>query len=186
MASTSGDRSAHFPAIEAKHGRPVAFWLEQIAELGDAKYEDQMAFLRERHGFSRTHANAVVMQARGSTTSRRVADPEAFFRDLGGQREVTARAIFDAITTKVPGLDLVIAWNQPMLRQGTQYVFGLSAAAKHLLLLPLGVDVLERFAPRLEGLQTNKKTVKVPVDWDVDEALLVDLVQYRLAELAEG
>lgn len=183
MATGSGDRSSYFPAIEKKHGKPAAYWLKELAGLGDAKYAEQIAFLRERHGFSQAHANALVMYARGSTTSRRYVEPETFFRDLGGQKEATARTIFDTITAKFPRLDLVIAWNQPMLRLGKQYVFGLSAAKQHLLLLPLGVDVIAVFADRLTGLATNKKTIKVPVDWKVDKKLLCDLVRYRVAEL---
>jgi hypothetical protein len=34
-------------------------------------YDEQMALLQGDHGFSRAHANAVVMYTRGSTTSRR-------------------------------------------------------------------------------------------------------------------
>jgi len=186
VASRTGDRSEYFPAIEAKHGEPVAFWLAALAALGDVRYEDQIAFLRDRHGFSRTHANAVVMYARGSTTSRRFADPEALLADLGGEREVTARAILGAITSAYPDLELVVAWNQPMLRKGKQYVFGLSAAKNHLLLGPLGEGVMEAFADRFADLGTNKKTVKVPIGWEVDADLLRDLVRYRLDEIERG
>lgn len=48
MAPTSGDRAAHFPAIERKHGRPVAYYLDELADLGDAKYQEQIDLLRER------------------------------------------------------------------------------------------------------------------------------------------
>ena len=37
-------------------------------------------------------------------------------------------------------LDLVIAWNQPMLKQGKDYVFGLSASKAHLLIAPYECD----------------------------------------------
>ncbi|MFM7061496.1 MAG: iron chaperone [Actinomycetes bacterium] len=182
MAPATGDRAAHFPAIERKHGRPVAFYLAELADLGDAKYQDQIDLLRERHGFSQAHANAVVMYARGSMSSRRVDTPEAYFRDLGGDREVTIRAIFDAITSKYPELDLVIAWNQPMLKQGKDYVFGVSAAKGHLLLGPWG-GISDAVRARLKGLEANKKTIRVPVDWKVDAPLLRLMVRERLAQL---
>jgi uncharacterized protein YdhG (YjbR/CyaY superfamily) len=179
----SGDRSAHFPAIEKKHGRPVAFWLKELKSLGEAKYADQISFLRERHGFSQAHANALVMYSRGSTTTRRVDTPDAFFRALGGQKEKTARAIFAAIAEKYPELEAVIAWNQPMLRSGKDYVFGLSAARNHLLIAAVGGNAVELLGDRLAGLETNKKTIKVPVDWKVDKKLLHALVRARLAEI---
>lgn len=183
MASTSGDRSAQFPAIEKKYGKPIKFWLKELAELGKgAKYADQIALLRERHGFSQAHANTVVMYVRGSTTTRRFDSPEAFFTSLGGDREKTARAIIAAITDKFPDLELVIAWNQPMLRKGTAYVFGVMAATNHLLIAPWG-GISDKVAARLKGLEMNKKTVRVPADWKVDAGLLRLMVSERLAEI---
>ncbi len=183
MPTPTGDRAVHFPRIEAKHGKPIAFWLHELGTLGEVGYAEQMALLQERHGFSRTHANALVMYARGSTSSRRVEDPESFFAALQEPAQRTARAIFAAITEVFPDLELVIAWNQPMLRRGTQYVFGLSAAKRHLTLAAMGAGAIAALGPRLAGLGTNSKTITVPLDWDVDAGLLVELVRRRLAEL---
>ena len=183
MTDSSGDRTRHFPAIEHKHGRPIAFWLQQLADLDGAKYAEQIAFLRERHGFSQVHANALVMYAKGSTSTRRFDSPEAFFSSLGGEKERTARAIFADIAEEYPDLEMVIAWNQPMLKRGRDYVFGLSAATNHLLIAAVGGNAIELLGARLHGLETNKKTIKVPIDWEVDAALLHDLVRARLAEL---
>jgi uncharacterized protein YdhG (YjbR/CyaY superfamily) len=182
MPTASGDRSAQFPAIEKKHGQPVAFFLKQLAGLGAAKYEEQMAYLQENHGFSRAHANAVVMYHRGSTTSKRFATPDAYFVTLQPQAATTVRAIIDAIVGKYPKLELVMAWNQPMLRLGKHYVFGVSVAKQHVLLLPLG-ESMEQLATRLAKYETNKKTIKVPLDWKVDAALLRAMVKIRLDEL---
>jgi len=65
MPTASGDRSAHFPVIEKKHGGPISLWIECVNDLGKAKYEEQIAFLRENHGFSQAHANALAMYVRG-------------------------------------------------------------------------------------------------------------------------
>ena len=184
MATPSGDRSALFPAIEKKHGKPIAYWLKELKGLGDdAKYPEQIALLRERHEFSQAHANAVVMYARGSTTTRRYTDPEQFLRSLGGDKEATARAIFAAITDEFPGLEMVIAWNQPMLKHGKDYVFGVSAATNHLLLGPWGANAVDLVRPMLRGLEANTKTIKVPVGWAVDAKLLHALVRARLDEI---
>lgn len=189
MASDDGDRTKFFPAIENKHGGPISIWLDRLAELGDAKYPDQIAYLRENHAFSQTHANALVMYVRNSPTSKRFATPDDFFGMLDPVPARTARAIFAAITTTHPDLELVIAWNQPMLRVNRKgdgkgkYVLGLSAAKHHLLLNPFSADVLAMFADDLADYEVNKKTFKVPLDWTIDTKLLLGITKARLAEL---
>lgn len=159
-------------------------WLERLAELGDAKYPEQIAYLRENHGFSQTHANAVVMYSRNSPSSKRFKSPAEFFASLDPTRATTAKAIFSAITTRFPELELVIAWNQPMLRTNGQYVIGLSAAKHHLLLNPFSADVLDVLADELSTYTVNKHTIRVPIDWEVDEDLLNTMVAARIAELS--
>jgi uncharacterized protein len=134
------------------------------------------------HGFSRTHANALVMYARGSNSAKRFDDPEAYFRDLGGEREWTARAIISAVIDEFPDLELVIAWNQPMLRLGKDYVFGLSAATNHLLIASWA-GISDTVAANLGGLSANKKTIRVPIGWEIDMNLLRTMVAERLAQI---
>jgi uncharacterized protein len=184
MAGDDGDRTKFFPAIERAHGGPISLWLDRLAELGDAKYPEQIEYLRENHAFSRAHANALVMYVRNSPSSKRFKTPDDFFATLDPVAAATARAIFAAITDAHPQLELVIAWNQPMLRVDGKYVIGLSAAKHHLLLNPFSSDVLAAFTDELAGYEVNKKTFKVPLDWKVDTTLLHGLVQARLVELS--
>jgi len=183
VTPNEGDRARHFPAIEKKHGKPVAHWLRLIAKMGDARYPEQMALLQEKHGFSRAHANALVMYSRGSVTSRRHASPGAFFATLTPAAARTAKAIFAAVTKKHPELELVIAWNQPMLKSGDQYVFGLSTTKSYILLGPWSKNAISTFSKELKDYTTNKKTVAVPSDWKVDATLLNKFVKARLDEL---
>jgi uncharacterized protein YdhG (YjbR/CyaY superfamily) len=183
MTGDDGDRTKFFPAIENKHGGPISMWLDRLADLGDAKYPQQIAYLRENHGFSQAHANALVMYVRNSPTSKRFKTPDDFFATLDPVAATTAHDIFAAITNTYPALELVIAWNQPMLRIDGKYVIGLSAAKNHLLLNPFSGDVLATFAEALAGYEVNKRTFKVPLDWEVDAELLCDMAAARLAEL---
>jgi uncharacterized protein YdhG (YjbR/CyaY superfamily) len=182
MTTNDGDRSQFFPAIEKKHGLPVSHWLSELSELGEAKYPEQIAYLRENHGFSQAHANAVVMHFRGSTTSKRFSTPKQYFAQLDPQKKKTAELIFSTIMEKYPKLELVIAWNQPMLRIEGKYVFGLSTSKNHLTLNPFSTDVLESMESKLSDYTVNKKTFIVPVDWKVDASLLRAMVKARLAE----
>ena len=183
MAGSSGDRTRFFPAIEKKHGGSISSWLERLAELNEAKYPEQIAYLRENHGFSQIHANALVMYFRGSPTSKRFTKPEDYFASLAPGTARTARAIFDEIMQAHPELELVVAWNQLMLRASDgRYVLGLSAASNHILLNPFSERVLAAVEDDLRDFGTLKRTFKVPVDWQVDAALLRRMVDARLAE----
>ena len=82
MASKDGDRSKFFPAIEKKYGEKVSFWITRLKELETTKYPEQIAYLKENYGFSQAHANALVMYARGSTTSKRFDSPNSYFSGL--------------------------------------------------------------------------------------------------------
>lgn len=175
--AASGNREEFFPAIERKYGEKISFWIKQVKDLGkEAKYPEQIACLRENYGFSQAHANAVVMYVRGSTTSKRHASVESYLKSLTEPRRSTAKAIIDTIMKKRPQLELVMAWNQPMFKWDGKYVFGLSAATKHLLLAPFNSEVIASFSDRLEGYTVLKKTIRVPADWKVDARLVNDLV----------
>lgn len=183
MTTQSGDRSSYFPAIEKKHGKPIEYWFAQLSKLGEAKYADQLALLREKHGFSQAHANAVVMHHRGSTTSRRHSSVDELLATLSSEHRMLIEKIIDGLVKKFPDLELVVAWNQPMLKYGKDYVIGLSASKNHITIGPWGDGVMEKFAGKLSGLKTNKKTFQVPLDWKVDTGLMNDIVRYRLDEL---
>lgn len=180
--SKDPSREAHFPAIEKRYGEPMKYWFAVMKKLDGKKYPEQVAHLRENFGFSQAHANALVMYSRGSTSAVRFKTLADYYKSISAEQAKTVRAIFKAIQGKYPKLELVIAWNQPMLREGTKYVFGVSATKGYLLMAPWSTDVLEEFLPKLEGYKVNKKTIQIPSDWDVDAKLLNQMVKARLAE----
>jgi hypothetical protein len=76
--ATNPDRASYFPAIEKKYGQPMSYWFDQMDEIADRKYPEQIAFLRENHGFSQAHAQRTghvqprLDQRPPSTHSRRL------------------------------------------------------------------------------------------------------------------
>jgi uncharacterized protein len=176
-----GDRTRFWPAIEAKHGRPMSDWFAVMDELAGQRYPEQVAFLREEHGFSQAHANALVMFARGSTTSRRTSTLEGYLASVDATGAVTVRAIFDGLLARHPGSEVEIAWNHPFLVLDGARLLGVSVLTRHLLLAPWSVEVLDALRPRLGAYTVNKKTVRLPLDWDIDEGLLDEIVTLERA-----
>lgn len=181
MPAKDPSREAHFPRIEKKYGEPMKYWFKVMASIKDKKYPEQIAHLRENYGFSQTHANALVMFSRGSTTTRKFETPSDYFKSIDSMQAKTLRKVFRVLKAKFPELELVTAWNQPMLRKGTHYVFGASVAKNHILIAPFDANVIKKMAKQLEGYKVNKKTVAVPNNWDVDEKILVDMVKNALS-----
>ena len=181
MAEPSGDRESYFPAIEKKYGLPMSYWFEQMETVAGQKYPEQIAFLREGHGFSQAHANALVMYTRGSTSAKRVHTVDGYLAPFDETKRATVLAVLKVITSKWPKAEVVIAWNHPMVKVNDTYVFGVSVHTKHILLAPFNTDVLAKFGDRLRAYEVNKKTFKVPVGWKVDKKLITDLITASLS-----
>jgi len=182
MPTKDPSRESHFPAIEKRYGEKMKYWFSVMSKLEGKKYPEQIAHLRENYGFSQAHANALVMYSRGSTSAQRFEKPADFYKTVASEQAKTIRAILKVIQGKYPKLELVMAWNQPMLRDGSKYVFGISATKGYLLMAPWSKDVLEEFLPKLDGYKVNKKTIQIPSDWQIDTKLLLQIVKARLAE----
>ena len=183
MPLDKSSRESHFPSIEKKYGEPMQYWFKIMKELSGKKYPEQVSYLKENFGFSQAHANALVMYSRGSKSSKRFDKPVDFFKKLDSQQAKTVKKIFKVIQAKYPKLELVIAWNQPMLKMNKGYVFGISVAKNHILLAPWSKAALKKLAPQMKDLDVNMKTIAVPNDWKIDEKLLLGLVKIRLNEL---
>ncbi len=181
MDTNDASRERHFPAIEKRTGQPMSYWHEVMSGLAGAKYDEQMAVLQIEYGFTRSHANALVMYTKGSTTTRRFDSVAHYIEQLPESQRSTVACVFGVIAAEFPDLEAVIAWNQPMVRAGSRYVFGLSAATHHLLLAPWDPGALDHVADRLNGLHRNVKTIRVPNDWDVDTELIRTLIAVQIS-----
>jgi uncharacterized protein YdhG (YjbR/CyaY superfamily) len=76
-----------------------------------------------------------------------------------------------------------MAWNQPMLRSGKEYVIGLSVSKNHITINPFSVDALDKNQKKLAPYTVNKHTYQVPLDWKVDTSLINSLAKVRIAEI---
>ena len=108
---------------------------------------------------------------------------DEYFASLDDTKAATLRRVLDVIATNFPDSSVKLAWNTPQIQIEGKYVFGMSAAKNHLSLAPWSEAAMSTFADRLAPYETTKGLFKVPVDWDVDGALITDLIQARMAEL---
>jgi uncharacterized protein YdhG (YjbR/CyaY superfamily) len=182
MAEKDKSRESHFPAIEKKYGEKMSYWHKVMKEIKDEKYPAQMAHLMENYGFSRAHANALVMYSRGSVSSQKFTTMADYLKTVDPVQAKTIRAMYKAIQSKYPKLTLEIAWNKPMLKDGDKYVFAVSASKKSILIHPWSAKVLKEFAPEMEEFDVKLKTIGIPNDWKVNAKLLQDMVKMRMAE----
>jgi uncharacterized protein YdhG (YjbR/CyaY superfamily) len=123
------------------------------------------------------------MYSRGSESSQRFATHADFYKSVTPVQAKTIKAIFKAITTKYPDLELVIAWNQPMVKFEKHYILGVSASTKHVLLGTWDDKVLMEFAPKFKEGNALKKIIQLPNDWDVDAKLIQAVVKASLANI---
>jgi uncharacterized protein YdhG (YjbR/CyaY superfamily) len=181
--SPSGAREDYFPAIEKKYGEKMSYWFKVMKSLDGEKYPVQIAHLRENYGFSQAHANALVMYSRGSESSKRHETPAHYFKSIDPVQAKTVKAIFKAIQSKYPELELVIAWNQPMVKVGKEYIFGLSVSKNHISIAPWNQDVLKKYTPKFSEYRITKKTIALPNDWAVDTKVIQAIIKDSLAAL---
>ena len=182
MAAKDPTRESHFPAIEKRYGEKMAYWFKVMEKIKGKKYPEQIAYLQENFGFSKAHANALVMYSRGSLSSRRHETLTDYYSSIDLKQAKTLRKIFKVIREKNPKFEHVIAWNQPVLRLGTMYIFGAGVAKNHILLNPFSKAVLDSVMKKYPDLKVNKHTIQIPNDWQVDTGLVLRLVKARLAE----
>ena len=182
MAVKDLGRAATFPAIEKRYGKPMSYWFAVMAKVKGAKYPEQIGLLRDKYGFSAAHANALVMYSRGSKSAKRFTTLAQYYKTINPHQVKTVKRVFKASTNKYPKLELVIVWNQPMLKMDSRYVFGVSVTKNYILIAPWSTEVISKFAPKLTPYKVNKKTIAIPNDWQVDEKLLQAMVKARLAE----
>lgn len=183
MAGLGKTRESHFPSIEKKYGEKMQYWFRVMDKISRKKYPDQISYLKENHGFSQSHANALVMYTKGSLSTSKFQNESEYFKSIDRKQAKTIKLIYRIIKSKYKNLELVMAWNEPMLKLNKNYVIGAGVTKNYILLNPFSKDVLDKFSNKLKGYDVKKHTFAVPNDWKVDDKLILGLVKARLAEI---
>ena len=115
--------------------------------------------------------------------SPRYDSVEAYLASVDSTKAKTIKSIIDLILAEFPELESKISWNVPTIHRKGAYVAGVCAYKHHLTFAPWSPRIIETFKPRLEKYVVWKNCFQIPVDWEVDEALVKEMVRARLAEL---
>lgn len=113
----------------------------------------------------------------------RFASIDDYLAALDEIKAKTIGDIFDLILQQFPELTAKISWNVPTIHRSGTYVAGISAHKNHITFSAWSADVITAFKARLAGYVMFKNCFQVPVDWQIDEELILALVRARLAEL---
>ena len=60
MAEKVMGPKSYFPSIEEKYGKPIDYWMAQLATVPDLTHMQQVQWLKTEHGMGHGHANALV------------------------------------------------------------------------------------------------------------------------------
>ena len=52
--------ASYFPSIEKKYGKPIEYWMKELAKVADLAHMEQVAHLKSNFEIGHGHANALV------------------------------------------------------------------------------------------------------------------------------
>jgi hypothetical protein len=70
MAEKVMGPKSYFPSIEEKYGKPIDYWMAQLATVPDLTHMQQVQWLKTEHGMGHGHANALVAVFRSEHDKR--------------------------------------------------------------------------------------------------------------------
>jgi uncharacterized protein len=108
---------------------------------------------------------------------------EDFYKSLPEDQATAIRRFVDHVASAYPQFEMVLAWNQPMFRVGTKYILGFMPTKNYINLATVSPDVIVSLGPALEDYRHGGRTISLPFDWQIDTALIAQIVELRLVEL---
>jgi uncharacterized protein YdhG (YjbR/CyaY superfamily) len=88
------------------------------------------------------------------------------------------------IKTAAPKAEEVISYGMPAFKQGSVLVY-FSAMKEHYGFYPTSKPI-EIFKDKLKLYKTSKGAIQFPVDKPIPEKLIIEIVKYRLKEVADN
>lgn len=111
---------------------------------------------------------------------------DEFTASLPSDQEQAIRRLVDFVAAAYPQFELVIAWNQPMFKHGGKHLFGFMPSKQYINLASMTDTAIDRMGTALAGYRHGKRTISLPFDWQIDPALIDQLIAIRLEETGQS
>ncbi len=105
---------------------------------------------------------------------------------LAGVDEATRSAlqhVREVVTTAEPSVTEGTSYGMPALKYRGRPLLGFLAAKGHLSIFPFSPRAIDSARSRLDGFSLSKGTIRFSLDKPMPDAVLVDIVRYRVAEI---
>jgi len=99
-------------------------------------------------------------------------------------RKSVLRQFRKIIKAAAPKAEEVISYGMPAFKQGSVLVY-FSAMKEHYGFYPTSKPI-EVFKDKLKPYKTSKGAIQFPVDKPIPEKLIIEIVKYRLKEVADN
>jgi uncharacterized protein YdhG (YjbR/CyaY superfamily) len=119
----------------------------------------------------------------GSTDKAAAARVRAYLADLTPGSRKVAKRLRDVIRAAAPGSVDAFSYGIPAIDVDGKKVVWYAGWKAHCSLYPISNATRAALARQLEGMDTDKGTVRFPLDEPLPAALIGKLVKARLAEL---
>ena len=103
---------------------------------------------------------------------------------VSSERADTIRKILSFVINEFPGLEIKLAWNVPTIHKSGQYVVGVAAYKHHITFSVFSKRVIQNHCALLDSYKSFQNCFQIPVNWEMDEALIRTFVAARLVEIA--
>lgn len=117
-----------------------------------------------------------------------MADPrvDAYLATLPDEQRVQLEALRRRLAELAPRATETISYGMPAVKLGSRFLLSYAGWKRHASIYPMRDDVLERHADVLRGYTTTRGSLHFSAAQPLPDAVLVDLVSTRIAELEAG